>query len=613
MNSTNSHYNIIFLGGGLASNLIARYLQKKNPDFKILVLEKKTKAHHNPGESTVGVTGLFMIRELGLSTYCYLNHLPKNGLRFFFRDPSKPFDLTSCSEIGSNILPIFPTYQLDRARLDEDLWELNRELGIEVITGAEVTEVNINENSIAHELRYDKDSKNIKVSCDWIMNASGRGLKAAPIFDDLNPANDDTDMHTAAAWGRFKNVADIDSMGDEVWRARVGHTSRYLSTNHIMGEGYWIWVIPIDRGLVSFGLVYDKNVVGKLINQKDQFLDFLRSEPLIEQLLENGEQVDFQSHPKLSFRRENFCSTNRWVMLGDSMGFIDPLYSPGSDIIARQAYLLEHLLNSQTEEELASVSNILNDYTHYEYNLVKLLYAGQYAGFGSFEVYNIKSLWDFHSYTNRMVWDFWNRNYSDLSWVKREVDTAKRSLELTKVIQDGFQELYQYLKENKLESRMNNNLHSLRQNRFKIEEEMLVEYSNDRSVEEHLFLCRLTISELIESRFSIPDFREHKLSQDMLTFASLSSFRLTDEWFHKLLERVARRFSLVLRQKTGQAVDVKLTAEDYRRSIPECLYSLDKTLQEEASQIWCESGSNPVLEQLHETPENNQVGPSWKL
>ena len=56
-----------------------------------------------------------------------------------------------------------------------------------------------------------------------------------------------------------------------------------------------------------------------------------------------------------------------------------------------------------------------------------------------------------------------------------------------------------------------------------------------------------------------------------------------------------------------------MTAEDYRRSIPECLYSLDKTLQEEASQIWCESGSNPVLEQLHETPENNQVGPSWKL
>ena len=259
------------------------------------------------------------------------------------------------------------------------------------------------------------------------------------------------------------------------------------------------------------------------------------------------------------------------------------------------------------------ISSILNDYTHYEYNLLKLLYTGQYAGFESFEVYNIKSLWDFHSYTNRMVWNFLNRNFSDLNWVKREVETAERSLELTKVIQDGFQELYNYLKSNNLESRMNLNLHSFRQNRFKIEEEMLVEYSNDRSVEEHLFLCRLTISELIESRFNIPDFREHKLSQDMLTFASLSSFKLTDKWFKKLLDRVARRLSLMIRQKTGQTVDVKLTAEDYRKSLPQCLNSSDKIVQEEASNIWCESGVNPVLEQLYETVEKTWVGPSWKL
>ena len=160
---------------------------------------------------------------------------------------------------------------------------------------------------------------------------------------------------------------------------------------------------------------------------------------------------------------------------------------------------------------------------------------------------------------------------------------------------------------------MNLDLHSFRQNRFKIEEEMLVEYSNDRSVEEHLFLCRLTISELIESRFGIPDFREHKLSQDMLAFASLSSFKLTDKWFTKLLGRIARRLSLMIRQKTGQTVDVKLTAEDYRKSLPECLYSSDKIVQEEASNSWCEAGINPVLEQLYETIEKTQLGPSWKF
>ena len=122
-----------------------------------------------------------MIRELGLSTYCYLNHLPKNGFRFFFRDPSKDFDLSSCSEIGSSILPVFPTYQLDRARLDEDLWELNREIGVTVVTGAEVTEVEVNQNAIPHRLSYRMNDETTEVSCDWIMNASGRGSRAAPI------------------------------------------------------------------------------------------------------------------------------------------------------------------------------------------------------------------------------------------------------------------------------------------------------------------------------------------------------------------------------------------------------------------------------------------------
>lgn len=612
MKSVEPDYDIIFLGGGLASNLIARYLKIKSPQLNILILEKNTRAHHNPGESTVGVTGIFMIRELGLSTYCYLNHLPKNGFRFFFRDAAKAFDISTCSEIGSSILPVIPTYQLDRARLDEDLWDLNRTLGIKVYTGAEVTDVKLNQNSKPHELNFKLNSKNNKVSCTWLMNASGRGSRAAPVFDELNPARNDPDMHTAAAWGRFENIKDIDSLGDEAWRARVGHTSRYLSTNHIMGQGYWIWVIPIDRGLVSFGLVYDKNILDKTISTQDQFQDFLNSEPLIQRLLDGSQQVDFQWHSKLSFRRDNFCSENGWAMLGDSMGFIDPLYSPGSDIIARQAYLIEHLINTNNQQDLKEICEILNKYTLYEYNLLKLLYTNQYAGFESFEVYNIKSLWDFHSYTNRMLWNFLNRNFSDLNWIKREVETAERSLELTKVIQDGFEQLYRYLKNNNLESRMNLNLHSFRQNRFKIEEEMLVQYSNDRSVEAHLFLCRLTISELIESRFNIPDFREHRLSQDVLTFASISSFELTEEWFNKLLNRVGRRLALLLRQKTKQNINVKLTSNDYRESLPECLKSADNLIKQEATKIWKELAHNPVLEQLYETIDKTWIGPSWK-
>jgi len=64
------------------------------------------------------------------------------------------------------------------------------------------------------------------------------------LFNRLSPPADDTEHLTAGALGRFSGTRDIDELGDEAWRKRVGFTSRYLSTNHFMGRGFWIWAIP---------------------------------------------------------------------------------------------------------------------------------------------------------------------------------------------------------------------------------------------------------------------------------------------------------------------------------------------------------------------------------
>ena len=237
---SNEKFDVIFLGGGLASGLMSRHLKIRHPDLKILVLEKNLTTHWNPGESTVGVAGFFMIRDLGLSTYLYLNHLPKNGLRYFFNSSHTKFDPTRCSEIGSNILPIFPTFQVDRARLDRDLWQMNREIGIHVRTGAHVQNVAIHEQNQDHLVEYSMDGLDQCVNGRWLINSSGRNSRAAPIFNTLTKPFSDPDLNTAGAWGRFQNVKDIDTLGNRAWRGRVGHTSRYLSTNHFMGQGFWI-------------------------------------------------------------------------------------------------------------------------------------------------------------------------------------------------------------------------------------------------------------------------------------------------------------------------------------------------------------------------------------
>jgi flavin-dependent dehydrogenase len=591
-------YDVIFLGGGLSSGMMGRYLKRKHPELEILVLEKNTKAHWNPGESTVGVAGFFMIRDLGLSTYLYLNQLPKNGLRYFFHDPEKEFDFTKCSEIGSNILPIFPTFQVDRARLDEDLWKLNSEIGITTRLGSKVTDIQLGEGIEAHAVEVQKDGVTTTATCRWLVNASGRNCAAWPVFEEISPASPDPDLHTAGAWGRFSNVRDIDSLGDDDWRKKVGYTSRYLSTNHCMGRGFWIWAIPIDRGIVSWGIVYDKDVLGEDLTGRDEFLAFLMAQPLVKELIGEAEMLDFQSHPSLPFKRKTFCSAQRWAVVGDTHGFIDPFYSPGSDVLSRQAYLLEHLVTEKDEKQLEKTVATINDYTYYEYRLLRLLYVNQYDGFGSYEVFNIKSLWDFHSYTNRMVWNFYTQKYADLNWMQREIDGQETTLRLTRAVQNGFTELSAYLTQMGLYDRQNCGEYSLRQNRFRIEEEILTDYDDDRAVQNHMYLCRLTISELIECRFELSGFLSKKFIQNQLTFASMSQFELNKSWLNSFLERASTKLCRILKTHFQKDLDLKITPECLQKKLPSSLEKKEESVRDFIAEIWNEPAINPVEKSL---------------
>src|SRR5688572_9121503 len=108
-------YDVAILGGGQAGSLLARQLRRDVPDASVLCVERRTERSFKVGESTVDVCGKYLTKRLGLSRYLYENHLPKNGLRFFFDREDKRGALSELSEIGSTGLIPFPAFQLDRA------------------------------------------------------------------------------------------------------------------------------------------------------------------------------------------------------------------------------------------------------------------------------------------------------------------------------------------------------------------------------------------------------------------------------------------------------------------------------------------------------------------
>ena len=83
--------------------------------------ERATDTDYKVGEATVELFSNYLIRKLGLTSHLYENHLPKNGLRFFFDNEQKNAPIEKMSEIGSYGLPFHPSFQIDRSTFEREL------------------------------------------------------------------------------------------------------------------------------------------------------------------------------------------------------------------------------------------------------------------------------------------------------------------------------------------------------------------------------------------------------------------------------------------------------------------------------------------------------------
>ena len=411
--TAHSDHDVAIIGGGVAALTLALELRRTRPDTRLLIIEPH--AHpvpeitHTVGESTVEIAAQYLRDRLELADHLNTSQLRKMGLRMFFSHDGNA-DIAQRMELGSSSFTPQVTYQIDRARLEN---ELNRRClsdGVEITSGR-VTAVEFGTGGQPHTVLVQHGETTRSTSARWVVDASGRN-RALPRQLDLKRTNE---HHCNAVWLRVATEIDIGQWSDDPgWQARLVEGDRAMSTNHLMGEGYWVWLIRLASGATSVGIVADPAF--------HPFSDFntlakarswlIEHEPQCAAVLAQHEHLikDFRVMKKYSHGATKvYDAQSRWCLTGDAGVFLDPLYSSGLDLVAIGNGLITDIITRELDGENVVARSGINDSLFRSLTEMWLnIYCNQYKLMGSPAVMTAKVIWDIAFY-----WGFLGLMYSN--------------------------------------------------------------------------------------------------------------------------------------------------------------------------------------------------------
>lgn len=336
MNNEDNQYDVIIVGGGPGGSTVATMLAREG--HKVLVLEKQKFPRFHIGESLTAFAP-DALKKLGVyEELNKINYVKKRGMDFIFPDKTEHIDFPE-GEIRW-------AFQMTRAKFDTVLLQNSKKSGAIIKEQHLVKDIIFDGEQVVGVSYKDvaKNNNAIKRAyAKWVVDASGQSGLVNKYYKD-NCYNDFLLDDKIAVFSHWQGDIGITNKEEDINFKLCVHPNRKD----------WAWFIPLDKDLVSIGVVVDKDSFKNKGKNIEQIFKEVTSEtPFIKDFLKNKtlkRAEKLQGIKSFSYRSKNFYGKG-WVLTGDAAGFLDPIFSSGLQITFNGGFKLAEALNKLLKQK----------------------------------------------------------------------------------------------------------------------------------------------------------------------------------------------------------------------------------------------------------------------
>lgn len=299
-------YDVAIIGGGPAGSTAATLLAMKGR--RVIVFERESFPRFHIGESLLPHS-LQTFDRLGVRALMDERYMHKFGGEI----------ATTC---GSRALPFYfekgfrsqhrSAYQVERADFDKMLLDWAASKGAEVHEETTVEKLTFDDEGVTIGVSHADETRTVRAR--YLLDCSGRNTVVGQQFSLKARYAHLEKFSVFAHYDHVQRDAGMQGTLTRLVRART----------------HWFWLIPLDETRTSIGLVMESADFKALRLTPEAMLDrAIEESPVMQERMRDAVRISpVHSAADYSYRNTRLAG-DRWLLVGDAAGFIDPIFSTG--------------------------------------------------------------------------------------------------------------------------------------------------------------------------------------------------------------------------------------------------------------------------------------------